>query len=74
MSDPDRSERPREWWRSRMGDPQQHTDWGKEWHARRWHKRRRWFFGRPVLRRLSGAAGGRRYGDPGDAAHPRLRR
>ncbi|MCB0115030.1 MAG: HAMP domain-containing protein, partial [Caldilineaceae bacterium] len=49
MSDPDRSERPREWWRSRMGDPQQHTDWGKEWHARRWHKRRRWFFGRALF-------------------------
>lgn len=49
MSDPNRSERPRDRWRSRMGDPQKDTDWGKEWHARRWHKRRRWFFGRALF-------------------------
>ena len=41
----DAEAKPRRHWDVTHGNPR-HTDWGKEWHARRWHKRRRWFFGR----------------------------
>ena len=41
----DAEAKPRRHWDVTHGNPR-HTDWGKDWHARRWHKRRRWFFGR----------------------------